>query len=53
MKFTLKPTKPRNPFVAAVLRRAGGRHRPGAQRQQANGALRAELAQMQRSKHSP
>jgi hypothetical protein len=46
MKITLKPAKPRNPFVAASLRRAAGSHRPqtGARRQQAESAMRREVA---------
>ena len=45
MKLILKTTKPRNPFVAAGLRRAAGAHMPGrgAQRQQAQRALRQEV----------
>ena len=45
MKMTLKPAKPRNPFVAASLRRSAGSHRPstGAARQQARNGLRREI----------
>jgi hypothetical protein len=46
MKITLKPIKPRNPFVAASLRRTAGSHRlsAGARRQQAESAMRREVA---------
>ncbi len=52
MKMTLKTPKPRNPFVAASLRRAAGAHRScaSAQRQRAGRELRREL---QHLKHSP
>lgn len=52
MKMQLKTIKPRNPFVAASLRRAAGSHRAanGAQRQRQQQALRQEL---QRLRHSP
>jgi hypothetical protein len=52
MKLTVKNPKPRNPFVAAALRRVAGSHRmgPGAQRQQAQQSLRQEVERM---KHSP
>ncbi len=45
MKFTITPPKPRNPLVAASLRRASGAHRRCASglRQQARQALRREL----------
>lgn len=45
MKLSLKTPKPRNPFVAASLRRKAGAHRPsaGARRQQAARALRHEV----------
>lgn len=43
MKLILKTPKPRNPLVAATLRRHAGRHGRGALRQQAGRALRAEL----------
>ena len=45
MKITLKNTKPRNPFVAASLRRAAGAHRKGtgACRQRASHDLKREL----------
>jgi hypothetical protein len=47
MKMTIKTTKPRNPFVAASLRRVAGAHRTSGSgsRQQAQRALRRELAQ--------
>jgi hypothetical protein len=46
MKLTIKTTKPRNPYVAASLRRVAGAHRStaSAQRQQAQRALRREMA---------
>ncbi len=52
MKLTLKTLKPRNPFVAASLRRAAGSHRPGgaSQRQQAGRELQREI---HRLRHSP
>ena len=52
MKMHLKTIKPRNPFVAASLRRSAGSHRAatGAQRQSQQRALREEL---QRLRHSP
>ncbi len=58
MKITLKLSKPRNPLVAASLRRAAGSHRPqgGARRQQAATAMRREMAafaQTDRYKPSP
>lgn len=52
MKLTLKNLKPRNPFVAASLRRSAGTHRCGgaSQRQQAGRELQREI---QRLRHSP
>jgi hypothetical protein len=52
MKPIVKNPKPRNPFVAAALRRVAGSHRMGnsAQRQQAQQSLRQEVERM---KHSP
>ena len=52
MKLILNTRKPRNPFVAASLRRAAGAHRAGngAQRQQAGRELQRELCRL---KHSP
>ena len=46
MKITLNTQKPRNPFVAASLRRMAGSHSPrgGAARQQAETAMRREIA---------
>ena len=51
MKLTLKSTKPRNPFVAASLRRVAGAHQPGkgARRQQAARALRQEIHRLKPS----
>lgn len=46
MKTTVRTPKPRNPFVAAVMRRSGGRHAQGLSRQQALQALRRETAQL-------
>jgi hypothetical protein len=48
MKMTIKYVKPRNPFVAASLRRMAGAHRigGGGSRLQAQRALRRELAQV-------
>lgn len=45
MKLQLKSVMPRNPYVAASLRRAAGAHRPrtGARRQQAKRVLRGEI----------
>ena len=45
MKLTLRPTKPRNPLVAAAHGRRAGAHRrsAGGQRQQLKHALRHEL----------
>ena len=52
MKLTMKTIKPRNPFVAASLRRSAGSHRSGgtSQRQQAGRELQREI---QRLRHSP
>jgi hypothetical protein len=46
MKLIVNTQKPRNPFVAAAMRRAAGSHRPctSARRQQAQRELRQELA---------
>ena len=48
MKLTIKSTKPRNPFVAASLRRVAGSHQPrgSTHRQQAQRALRQELQRL-------
>jgi hypothetical protein len=43
MKLIVKNLKPRNPFVAAALRRPAGMHRSGSQRQAQARELRAEL----------
>jgi hypothetical protein len=56
MKFIVKTAKPRNPFVAASLRRMAGAHRSSAStsRQQGQQALRRELTQAaDRYRHSP
>ncbi|MDP2007501.1 MAG: hypothetical protein Q8K45_17655 [Rubrivivax sp.] len=49
MKLSLKTIKPRNPFVAASLRRSAGVHGPGpgARRQQAERALRQEVKHLE------
>jgi hypothetical protein len=51
MKLTVNTLKPRNPFVAASLRRAAGAHRAGggARRQQAERALRQEIQRLRPS----
>jgi hypothetical protein len=51
MKLIVKNPKPRNPFVAAAMRRVAGSHRPrtGACRQQAERALRLELQRLRPS----
>ncbi len=51
MKLTLKNLKPRNPFVAAGLRRAAGAHRPGtgSRRQQAGRDLQREVDRLRYS----
>ena len=51
MKLTLKNLKPRNPFVAASLRRAAGSHRSGsgARRQQAGRELQREISRLRYS----
>jgi hypothetical protein len=51
MKISFKSAKPRNPFVAAALRRAAGAHRPGTgtRRQQAQQALRREVDRLRHS----
>ena len=55
MKFTIAPSKSRNPLVAAAHFRHAGTHRPrgGAVRQQNGRTLRRELDQFSRSKDSP
>lgn len=51
MKISLPTAKPRNPLVAAALRRAAGSHRASnsSQRQRAAMALKREL----RHEHPP
>ncbi len=51
MKLTLIAPKPRNPFVAASMRRTAGRHDGGrgAQRQSLRRELRTELERLHRS----
>jgi hypothetical protein len=51
MKLTVKTLKPRNPFVAASLRRVAGAHRTssGARRQLAERALRQEIHRLRPS----
>lgn len=48
MKLTVKTPKPRNPFVAAALRRPAGSHRSGmaTARQTGRRELQAELHRM-------
>jgi hypothetical protein len=56
MKMTLKTAKPRNPYVAASLRRSAGSHRPStaAVRQQARQGLRREITGLhERHRHTP
>jgi hypothetical protein len=55
MKFIVKKSKPRNPFVVASLQRAAGSHRrtAGGLRQQAQRSLRQELAQREPLRQSP
>jgi hypothetical protein len=56
MKLTLKPSKPRNPYVVAGLRRRAGSHNPqgGARRQQAQSAMRREVAaSIHADRHKP
>ena len=55
MKFTITAAKPRNPFAIAARSRRAGSHRPirGGVRQQHATALRRELDQLDRRKHSP
>jgi hypothetical protein len=54
MKLILKTVKPRNPFVAASLRRNAGAHRSGAgaRRQQAELAVRKEVSHLE-GRHRP
>ena len=51
MKFTVKTTKPRNPFVMAAARRAAGSHRQGAgaRRKQDQRDLRQEIERLRLS----
>ena len=51
MKLMLKNSKPRNPFVAASLRRAEGSHRSstGARRRQASRELQREVDRLRYS----
>ncbi len=55
MKFIANKLKPRNPFVAASLRRAAGAHRTsaGGLRQQTRRSLRHELDQRELLRQSP
>ena len=54
MKLTIQTPKPRNPLVAASLRRRAGAHTEsaGARRQQARSAMRRELAALDH-RHPP
>jgi hypothetical protein len=51
MKIQIKNLKPRNPFVAASLRRMAGSHTPGnrARRQQASRELQREIERLRPS----
>ena len=51
MKMTIKTTKPRNPYVAASLRRVAGAHRKcaSARRQLGRSELHRELQHMKQS----
>jgi hypothetical protein len=55
IKMTLTAKSPRNPLVAPAHFRRAGAHRPGggALRQRCGRALRRELDQLERQKHSP
>jgi hypothetical protein len=55
MKISITTRKPRNPMVAPAHFRRAGTHQPrsGAPRQQSRRALRRELDQLTRIKHSP
>ena len=50
MKFTVQSIKPRNPLVAAAMRRVAGSHRMDerARRQRLDRALRRDLLEMKR-----
>jgi hypothetical protein len=49
--LTMKTLKPRNPWVAASFRASAGAHRNNKQRQQAQRALRTELARLDHERH--
>jgi len=49
MKLTVKNLKPRNPFVAAAMRRNAGAHRLRSSRQGQMRELRAELNRLRPS----
>jgi 8-oxo-dGTP pyrophosphatase MutT (NUDIX family) len=49
MKMTITAAKPRNPFVAAALRRAAGAHRSGSPRQAARRELQCELNRLRKN----
>ncbi len=51
MKLNLKSIKPRNPFVAAAMRRVAGSHRASTsnRRQQASRELRREIDRLRPS----
>lgn len=55
IKMSLTAKSPRNPLVAPAHFRRAGAHRPGggALRQRCGRALRRELDQLDRQKHSP
>jgi hypothetical protein len=49
MKLTVTQPKPRNPFVAAAMRRSAGAHRPSAPRQAARRELQREIERLRPS----
>ncbi len=55
MKIAITARKPRNPLVAPAHFRRAGSHQPrgGALRQQGGRALRREVDQFTRQKHTP
>ena len=52
MKMPIKSIKPRNPFVAASLRRVAGSH-AASQRTRRQAEQRQLRTELQRLKHSP
>ena len=49
MKLIVPTPKPRNPFVAAALRRSAGGHRSGSQRQMNRRELQREIDRLRPS----